>query len=324
MTACPATPFVSNVDWEAAVSRIRDQTGKEEDAAVKAEASASQATNKTQALHFLSLAATHTPASASRQRARALALLATGDVEGARDGLLLALELGNDDATLDLSQLPTSPAPPTAAAEAIERLVAGRRERALRAETSWSSFAQPVETHQPVDAESVLRRLNNRPTRPFVLQDVDVHGLARWGVREFQGTFGTFTTRLMASRSGIFSYYNPGTVRVRVLENRGEANKCVFPDGQPIKWLTADPWLRYVPLAPMDNASQCCAPHHAVPIEKRDGWSALRGEPTSGHTLEADEATYLRIHFPKVHPDRATIQWLLSPRTIADKLPNAK
>ena len=68
-----------------------------------------------------------------------------------------------------------------------------------------------------------------------------------------------------------------------------------------------------------DNTSRCCDPHHAVAADEHDAWAAFAGDTDAKPLLAAGEALYLRLHFDKQHPDRDTIQALLSPRCLANQ-----
>ena len=349
-------PFIASSDWAQQVKQLREQPTWREAAAAEAERQAANNVEADNHLRLLASAVAHTPGSSPRQRAYALALLAHEDVEGARDGLLLAIELGDAQAPADYSRLAPPPAPPWG----LRATPAQRQQRARRAETAWAPYALAVATHDSLDDESVLQLLRSPALRsPFVIQGADVHGLSRWGHTQYQSAFESFPARLMASRSGIFSYFNPKTVRVR---GRGLTPPSVTPSAftgagtapllEPrcasIHWAAADPLLRYAPIVPADNASRCCSPHHVVAIAEHDAWAALAAEAAgldeaveaaaveaaagaaaeetvgraagAAPVLERGEAIYLRLHFPRQHPDAVIIQTLLSPRALAANL----
>ena len=104
--------------------------------------------------------------------------------------------------------------------------------------------------------------------------------------------------------------------RVVALRYCGDTGSTALVRGSGKVWLS---WRRFTPLSSGDDASQCCAPHHAIGAAEHDAWAALAGESTATPVLEAGEAVYLRLHFAKEHPDRRVIQRLLSPRCLADQ-----
>ena len=201
--------------------------------------------------------------------------------------------------------------------------------RAERAERLWPQFATRVVLHDSIDAQNLLDYMSRHEPAPFIARDAsDLHGLDRWSIQDYHRAFGTFPTRLMASRTGVFSYFNPKTVRlqnaataVTDATTRADADSRESVEAcEGIRWPMADPLLDFVPLTPSDNTSLCCAPHHAIgDTNEHDAWATLVGEATARPVLETGEAIYLRLHFAAQHPDRQVIQQLLSPRCLANQ-----